>query len=271
MEQPQAADAAARQELENNRLELLGQIEDWLEKPLIVLGFVWLILLIVELIWGLTPILQIIVNVIWGVFVFDFCLRFVLAPRKLSYLRNNVLTMVSLVLPALRILRMARLFRVMRAARGVRLVGIVGSLNRGVSTMRASMRRRGFGYVMALTLIIVSVGAAGMYAFESGDEGFRSYGEALWWTAMLVTSIGSEFWPQTAEGRILCLILSIYGFAIFGYVTATLASLFVGQDAKETEDEAASARSVESLQSEIAALRADIQELLARQPDAGGA
>src|SRR3546814_14913868 len=89
---------------------------------------------------------------------------------------------------------------------------------------------------MALTLIIVSVGAAGMYAFESGDEGFRSYGEALWWTAMLVTSIGSEFWPQTAEGRILCLILSIYGFAIFGYVTATLASLFVGQDAKRSEE-----------------------------------
>src|SRR3546814_10581593 len=89
-----------------------------------------------------------------------FCLRFVLAPRKLPYLRNNVLTMISLALPALRILRMARLFRVLRATRGVRLVGIVGSMNRGVRTMRASMRRRGFGYVMALTLIIVSVGAA---------------------------------------------------------------------------------------------------------------
>src|SRR3546814_5556332 len=98
---------------------------------------------------------------------------------------------------------MARLFRVLRATRGVRLVGIVGSMNRGVRTMRASMHRRGFGYVMALTLIIVSVGAAGMYAFEGGGKGFGSYGEALWWTAMLVTSIGSEFWPQTAEGRIL--------------------------------------------------------------------
>src|SRR3546814_15468359 len=96
-----------------------------------------------------------------------------------------------------------------------------------------------------------------MYAFESGDEGFRSYGEALWWTAMLVTSIGSEFWPQTAEGRILCLIISIYGFAIFGYVTATLASLFVGQDAK---DKAASAAAVESLRAEIAALHADMKE-----------
>src|SRR3546814_20802070 len=106
--------------------------------------------------------------------------------------------MVSLVLPALRILRMARLFRVMRAARGVRMVGIVGSLNRGVSTMRASMRRRGFGYVMALTLIIDSVGAAGMYAFESGDEGFRRFGEAFWWTCMLVTSIGQGFLIGTA-------------------------------------------------------------------------
>src|SRR3546814_20311281 len=76
------------------------------------------------------------------------------------------------------------------------------------------------------------------------------------WSSDVCSSDLSEFWPQTAEGRILCLILSIYGFAIFGYVTATLASLFVGQDAR---DKAASAAAVESLQSELAALRADMR------------
>src|SRR3546814_19128360 len=126
--------------------------------------------------------------------------------------------MVSLVLPALRILRMARLFRVMRATRGVRLVGIVGSLNRGVSTMRASMRRRGFGYVMALPLIIVTVGAAGMSALDSCHAAFRSYGVTLWRTAILVTSICTEFWPQTADDRVLSYIFSISSFALLCYL-----------------------------------------------------
>ena len=47
---------------------------------------------------------------------------------------------------------------------------------------------------------------------------------------MLVTTMGSEYWPQTADGRVLCLALAIYGFAVFGYVTAALASFFVGQE-----------------------------------------
>ena len=51
---------------------------------------------------------------------------------------------------------------------------------------------------------------------------------------MLLTSIGSEYWPQTAEGRVLCFLLSLYGFAVFGYVTAVLASFFVGRDADGT-------------------------------------
>jgi voltage-gated potassium channel len=92
-------------ELRRGLKSLLQQVEDWLEPPMIVLSLIWLILLIVELVWGLAPILRAIVNVIWIVFVVDFLLRFFLAPRKLNYLRSNWLTAISLALPALRLFR----------------------------------------------------------------------------------------------------------------------------------------------------------------------
>ncbi len=44
--------------------------------------------------------------------------------------------------------------------------------------------------------------------------------------------MGSDYWPRTPEGRILCLLLALYAFAVFGYVTATLASYFIGRDAE---------------------------------------
>jgi voltage-gated potassium channel len=72
-----------------------------------------------------------------------------------------------------------------------------------------------------------------MYRFEMdapGGPGFADYSTALWWTAMLLTTMGSEYWPQTAEGRLLCLLLALYAFAIFGYVTAAIAAYFVGKD-----------------------------------------
>ena len=117
-----------------------------------------------------------------------------------------------------------------------------------------------------LTLVVTLIGAAGMYAFEqeyTASQGFQSYGDALWWTAMLMTTLGSEFWPQTAEGRILGFILALYAFAVFGYATATLATFFIGRDAENAEAELPNAQSIADLQREILALRAEIQSLIA--------
>ncbi|MFW5955630.1 MAG: potassium channel protein, partial [Rhodothermales bacterium] len=60
--------------LERELMSLLHQIEDWLEKPMIALAFVWLALTIAELIWGLGPAVGLIVSGIWVVFILDFLL-----------------------------------------------------------------------------------------------------------------------------------------------------------------------------------------------------
>lgn len=246
-----------REELKAQRWEVLHQMEDWLEAPMVALGFVWLALLVVELTRGISPLLQAVSNAIWALFVLDFLLRFTLAPRKLDYLRGNWLTLIALALPALRIFRAARALRSLRALRGVRLVRIVTSLNRGMRALGRSMGRRGFGYVVALTALVILAGAAGMYAFERlpGGEGLGSYGEALWWTAMMITTIGSEYWPVTPEGRLLCLLLSIYSLGVLGYLTAALAAFFVGRDAEHGEGEVAGDAALRALQAEVAALR----------------
>jgi voltage-gated potassium channel len=254
--------------LNKEREEILGTLEGWLETPLLILGFVWLALLVIEFIRGLSPFLETFSSAIWIIFIVDFVVKFTLAPRKLEYLKNNLLTAVALLIPALRVFRIFRVFRVLRAARfarGLRLVRIITSLNRGMRALGASMGRRGFGYVVALTLIILVSGAAGMYAFENEVEGgLQNYGESLWWTAMLLTSIGSDYFPKTSEGRILCLLLAVYGFGIFGYVTATLATFFVERDATNKDSPIADAGKIENLQLEIAALREEIRLLSAR-------
>ena len=100
---------------------------------------------------------------------------------------------------------------VQRALRGLRLVRIVGTANRSMNALKATLSRRGFGYVAGLTLLVIFLGAAGMLNFENAaevDGGFTSYGHALWWTGMLVASIGSDFWPHTTEGRLLTMLLA---------------------------------------------------------------
>jgi voltage-gated potassium channel len=254
------------------RRELLGRLEDWLETPMLVLGFVWLALLILELTRGLSPLLEALGAFIWVVFILDFALKLTLAPDKTDYLKANWLTALALAVPALRVFRLFRAVRVLRAARaarGLRLFRVVSSLNRGMRALGATMRRRGFGYVVALTAVVALAGAAGMYAFENegpDGRGFASYGEALWWTAMVMTTMGSDYFPRTTEGRLLCLLLAVYAFAVFGYVTATLATFFVGRDAESEEAEVAGAEQLESLRAEVAALREELRAYARRDP-----
>ncbi len=251
-----------KKQLTRERYKLLNALQHTLEAPMIFLGFLWLVLLAVELLWGLNSFLQGLSTVIWVIFILDFVVKLILAPDKSKFLKKNILTMISLVIPALRIFRIARAFRVVRS---FRLVKVVSSVNRGMRSLAATFSRRAFGYVFMLTLIVTCLGAAGMFAFEKeANPAFGNYGEALWWTAMLLSSLGSEYWPKTPEGKALCFLLALYGFAVFGYFTATLASFFMGRDAQSAKGEIAGAKQLSAMQQELAAIRQQL-EMLNRQ------
>jgi voltage-gated potassium channel len=235
------------------RLSLLRQLESWLDIPMALLSAVWLYLIIAELGWELSPFGGRLAIMIWVMFIADFLLRFSLAPGKLRYIRNNWLTAVSLVLPALRVFRILRIFRILARLRALQLLRVLGSINRGMRALGKTMRRRGFGYVAALTVVVIFAGAAGMLYFEK--DVLDNFWAAVWWTAMIITTMGTESWPKTPEGRILCLMLAIYAFSVFGYFTGVIATYFIGRDAADHAERMAARKDIQALKEEIAELR----------------
>lgn len=265
----------SEQRLMRERRGLLRTLSGVLDTPMTILSFVWVGLLIAEFAdWG-GETLQTTSLVIWGLFLAHFVLEFSIAPHKVKYLKRNWLTAIALVLPAFRMLRAFRALRVLRAARVGRGVGVlrwITSLNRGMKATRHTLRRRGLSYVLALTLLVDLTGAAAIYQFENPRALHRedielanpasaisSYGEAVWWTSMMMTTMGSDYFPKTAEGRVIALLLAVYAFAIFGYITATVASLIIQADRKEQE----SKRTDKPTSSEGAQLRTLVDELRA--------
>jgi voltage-gated potassium channel len=224
----------------HERSKLQKYICRFLDKPLLFLSLLWSILTIIEISMGLPDFFSNIALAIWGIFLIDFMVEFLIAPKKLIYLRQNILTAISVFLPALRIFRIFRMIKILQATsavRTVRLVRMLSSLNRGIASVGKGLKKRGFGYILAMTVFVIFAGAAGILKFENVSQtqdsvqaGIRNYADAVWWTSMLMTTIGSEYSPKTAEGRILCFILSLYALTVFGYITASLASLFIGLD-----------------------------------------
>jgi voltage-gated potassium channel len=67
--------------------------------------------------------------------------------------------------------------------------------------------------------IVTLIGAAGIYAFErelpNGTGGIIDYGTVLWWTAMLMSTIGSDYFPKTPQGRVLCFVMALCAIALY--------------------------------------------------------
>ena len=253
-------DVTVEQAARDERWEALRDLDEWLRTPMLILSVVWLGLVLADLLGWSSTLTETFGTVIWIVFIAEFALRLFLAPDKSEFLKTSWLTIISLVVPAFRILRGVRALRAVRALRGARLVRVIGTANRSMNALKATLARRAFGYVIGLTLAGDRLGRGRYAVLRAGGRGRgrlhllrrrASGGRPCWWRRL-----GSEFWPKTTEGRVLCFLLAMYGFAVFGYITASFASFFVGRDADTADAPVVGAKDLQRLTDEVAALRA---------------
>jgi voltage-gated potassium channel len=174
--------------------------------------------------------------VIWALFAADYCVRFTLAPERPRFVRTHLFDLAVVVLPFLRPLRALRALRGLGELRALRLLQatrLAAFLGTGFGHARAVIRRRGLHYVVGLVVAIMFVAAGLEVAFEAHAKGstIHSYGGALWWAVVTVTSVGyGDQYPVTVAGRAVAVVLMITGIALFGVVAASIASYFVEQD-----------------------------------------
>ena len=228
--------------VEEERRELLTNVDRLLERPLMFLGLVWLALIIADLASGLDPTLEALTYAIWVLFILDYSVELLIAPDRGAYLKKNWLGLIALAVPALRglaVLRALRATRGLHLLRATSLARIIASMNKALVALNAFLGHRRLGLVISSTTLVTVAGAAGIYAFEQGNStsgpDINDFEDALWWSAMLMTTVGSEFWPRTAEGRAIAWLMAVYALAIFGYITAYLASVFLKQAAAESD------------------------------------
>src|SRR5690242_12141417 len=114
--------APEKAQLTEERESILFKLERGLRVPMMVLGFVWLVLLVLQLVNGPDRILRLASEAIWIIFILDFLLRFSIAPKKKKFLKQNWLTTIALIVPALRIFQFVGILRIFLAGGGASLV-----------------------------------------------------------------------------------------------------------------------------------------------------
>jgi voltage-gated potassium channel len=237
-----------------------------LELPMLFLSFVWLCILIIELAYGTTSALSDFGTGIWILFVFYFIMCLWTVANRISFFKKNWLFIIAILVSVLRFFPLLQLFPLVRALTatfGIQVIWIFASADMGMRSLRRALGRRGAGYALALTLVVIFAGAAGILHFEgiSDDQlSIHTYTNALWWTAMQMTNISTAYSIRTTGGRIICLGISIYAAGMFGYLTALFATFLIDREAKDLKPEIARQKSIQDIKDEIVQLRRLIED-----------
>lgn len=218
--------------IRGERFELLENVQSILEPAMAALGLCFLVLLLLDYTGtGLSARYQawidIALQVIWAIFLLDFAFRFLIAPAKGLFLRQNWFAALSLALP---FLRPFRVFRAVRVLRSLSLVRLLGGINRGIRVLRQVTRGRQFAYIGGMTVLVTLAGAAGARSFDQGiaNAPIQTFGDALWWSAAMVTTINNEKYVVSTEARVIAILLRVFAVSVFGFITASIASYLIG-------------------------------------------
>ena len=242
MTRPQADRRRTRAE----RSRLVAEIDGMLDGPTTFLAVVFAVVLVIELVLqaqgaAVPPALGWIQLAIWGIFAIHFLLGIAISPDRLRYLRRNWLTALSLALPFLRAFRLLRAVRVLRATNALR---VAAGFNRLARSMRGVLAWSRAGYAAGLAVTAALLGSAALLMFEADapNSQITDYGEALWWAAATLTTVGAASEPVTVGGRIVALVLMFGGLVLLGYVAGVVAAILFGPSRRASRPSAPAGR-----------------------------
>jgi voltage-gated potassium channel len=209
---------------------------DAVDGPMVVLSVVMLGLVVADVALPLSPALRSAVSagqwVIWAAFALEYLAFLLLAPDKGEYVRKNLFSLLTVVLPFLRVFRALRAVRAVRALRAVRVANLT---RRGAVQLRMLLQWSSFAYFATVALMVTFLGAAAVLALEEGsaEAGINSYGQAVWWAVGVVTTIGSSLEPVTFEGRLLAAGLYLLGMSVPAYLGGVIAASLIGRQSQD--------------------------------------
>ena len=190
--------------------------------------------------------LNIIQMILWGLFAADYCVRLYLAPRRLYFITHNLMNLAIVLLPAWRIVSFLAMIHL--------------TANRQYKRL-SELGMKLFGY----TAIFIIMFALAIYSVESSEPGsmIRDLPTAYWWTFTTLATVGyGDVYPITGIGRVIAVVVMLYGVGLVAVATGALASWIIEKiGGVEEQEYPATKADVDDLRQEISELRA----LLARE------
>ena len=184
-----------------------------------------------------------------AIFMLEFVVRLRCARSKRWYWKNYWIDFVtSIPIPGEaqlsrfgRIARVGRFARLLRFTRVLRALRVFLMLWRGMDKLQDAMDVKLMKRSLKWGLAVMFIGGLAIYYAESalvtGENDVKTIGGGMWWsfTTVVTGGFGDIHNPITIVGRVLTVVLIITGMILVGVFTATLTSLYVGEESEELQ------------------------------------
>lgn len=174
------------------------------------------------------------------IFWIDYITRLVLSKDKAKFFRENILDLIAIipfneifslfrVARLFRLVKIARLSKLLKATKLVRAFGFVSVIKKKLDKF---FKTNGFIYMVYCSGALILISSLIMSYIEK-----QSFLDALWWSIVTCTTVGyGDISPHSSFGRVIAVILMLFGIGFIGMLTSTITTYFT-ESIKSIKDE----------------------------------
>lgn len=172
------------------------------------------------------------------IFAADYAVRFYISDDKKNFFKQNIFDLIAILpfnslfsmLRAFRFFRIMRLTKLAKLSRIVRAGAFVGVLRRKLSGI---LKTNGLIYVIYANVALIVCASVVMMLAEK-----MPLSDAVWWCIVTCTTVGyGDISPSTAVGRVVAVVLMLFGIALIGMLTGAITTYFTSYSDKKSDDE----------------------------------
>lgn len=166
-------------------------------------------------------------NVILIIFAVDYVVRFIMSPKKFDFFKSNVFDLIAIIpfssvfsfFRFARLFRLAKFSRLLKLTKFARVVGVFGKIKRQADKF---LHTNGFIYMLYAAVVLIILSSVLISYFEG-----KTFSDALWWSIVTCTTVGyGDISPVTGVGRVVAVMLMIFGIGLISMLTGTITTFF---------------------------------------------
>jgi len=202
------------------------------------------------------------------VFLIDFLVNLWRAPGRTDYFfkQGGWLDLLGTI-PTMLVLPWTSLFRLARLNRLVWIAKYLQGKDRGemVEETRQTSAKSALLTMIIAAYVLITIASLLILSLERGAPGadIKTGRDAFWWAIVTATTVGyGDYVPVTFFGRLLALILMIFGIGIFAVLTSFMAARVVHLQDDGQDDGYPNQEDITTIvREENAVIRAELAEL----------